>query len=487
MDQEWARIDAAAGQSIGQGRFTDAAALLRQATALRPEHADSWFNLGYALRQARRYPDALEAYAEALRRGVRGPEAVHVNRAAILSEYLERTTEAEAELRAAIEKNAKFLPAWLNLGGLMEDVGNADAAAAAYREALRIAPGNGRARGRLAAIRVHKGETAAAIRDLEERLQTGADSHDDAAEILFALGNALDAAGRHPEAFGAIVQANRVNEAIRPPARRYNRQAQERLVDDLIALYPERPQGMGAGDGPQMIFICGMFRSGSTVIEQLLGRHPGIEAGGELELIPALVHERLTPYPAALGALDEAGLRQLRDAYLGTVTANFPDAALVTDKRPDNFLHLGLIKTLFPAAYIVHTVRDTLDNILSIYFLNFAETINYSDRLEDILHYVAQYRRLMAHWRRLFGDDIVTVDYDRMVRAPDAVIGEAFESLGLPPPDPDATRQDAAPIIRTPSNWKARSAVHSQSSGRWKNYAAELAPVRAAIEAIARG
>ncbi len=487
MDQEWAQLDAAAGRSIGQGRFTDAAALLRQVTALRPDHADSWFNLGYALRQARRYPEALEAYAEALRRGVRGPEAVHVNRAAILSEYLERTAEAEAELRAAIAQNAKFLPAWLNLGGLMEDVGNADTAADAYKAALRIAPGNGRARARLAAIRVHKGETAPAIRDLEERLQVGADSHDDAAEILFALGNALDATGRYPEAFGAIMQANRVNEAIRPPARRYNPQAQERLVDDLIALYPERPQGVASGDGPQIIFICGMFRSGSTVIEQLLGRHPGVQVGGELELIPALVHERLMPYPATLGKLSEADLRDLRDAYVGTVTANFPGAALVTDKRPDNFLHLGLIKTLFPAARIVHTVRETLDNILSIYFLNFAETINYSDRLEDIVHYVAQYRRLMAHWQRLFGDDIVTVDYDRMVRAPDDIIAEAFQSLGLPPLDPDAAQQGVAPVIRTPSNWKARSAVHSQSSGRWKNYAAELAPVRAAIEAIARG
>ena len=484
MNEEWARLDAAAGRSIGLGRYADAAALLRQALALRPDHADSWFNLGFALRHTRAYPAALEAYAAALRHHVGGAEAVHVNRAAILSEYMERTDEAEAELRAALAINPAFLSAWLNLGGLREDLGNAEAAADAYGHALRLAPGNGRARARLAAIRVHRDDTAAAIRDLEQRLQIGADSQDDAAELYFALGNALDAAGRYPEAFAAITQANRINAALRPSSRRYNRDTLTRLIDDLIAAFPTRPQGPPAVDGPEMLFICGMFRSGSTVIEQLLGRHPLVQIGGELELIPALVHERLTPYPAALRTLDADTRRDLRGAYLQTVTSNFPDARYVTDKRPDNFLHIGLIKTLFPDARILCTERAALDNILSIYFLNFADAINYSDRLEDGVHYFGQHRRLMAHWREIFGDDIVTVSYDQLVRAPDQVLATTWRTLGLPPTDPDAPQTKAAPVIRTPSNWKARSALHTQSSGRWQNYAAELAPVIAALDRL---
>lgn len=484
MNEEWARLDSAAGRSIGQGRYADAAALLRQALALRPDHADGWFNLGYVLRQTRAYPDALDAYAEALRLDVSAPEAVHVNRAAILSEYMERNDEAEAELRAAIAKNPKFLPAWLNLGGLMEDVGQADAAADAYRQALRVAPGNGRARARLAAIRVHQGDTDGAIRDLEQRLQIGADSQDDVAELLFGLGNALDAARRYPEAFAAITQANRLNAAMRPAPRRYDRAAQERLVSDLIAAFPARPRGPAVVEGPEMLFICGMFRSGSTVIEQLLGRHPLVRIGGELELIPTLVLDRLTPYPAALQRLTDDDVRAMRDAYLHTVTTNFAGARYVTDKRPDNFLHIGLIKTLFPAARIVHTERAALDTILSLYFMNFAQTINYTDRLDDAVHYFAQYRRLMAHWQAIFGDDIQTIAYDRMVQAPGTVIAEAWQALGLPAVDAEAATDRTAPVIRTPSNWNARSAIHGQSSGRWKNYAAELAPVRAALSSI---
>jgi tetratricopeptide (TPR) repeat protein len=486
VDEEWARLQAAAARSIADGHYADAAPLLRQAVAHRPDHADSWFNLGYVLRQQRRYPDALDAYAEALRRDVAAPEAAHVNRAAMLSEYMERADESESELRAALAKNPKFLPAWLNLGGLMEDVGNADAAADAYRQALRVAPGNGRARARLAAIRVHTGDTEAAIRDLEQRLQIGADSQDDVAELLFGLGNALDAAGRYPEAFAAITQANRINAAMRPTRQQYDRAAQEALVDALIAAFPTRPHGSAATDGPTMLFICGMFRSGSTVTEQLIGRHPLVRIGGELELIPALVRERLTPYPAALETLTDVDIDGLRDAYLRTVAANFPGAAWVTDKRPDNFLHIGLIKTLFPAARIIHTARAPLDTILSLFFMNFAEAINYTDRLDDALHYYVHYRRLMAHWQAVFGDDIHTIAYDRLVDAPDAVIGEAWRALGLPPVDTAAVPDRAAPVIRTPSNWKARSAIHRQSSGRWQNYAIELAPVRAALELLDR-
>lgn len=483
MDQEWARLDAAAKRNIGAGHYGEAAALLRQATARRPDHADSWFNLGFVLRQTRAYPEALDAYGAALRHKVAGPEAVHVNRAAILSEYMEKNDEAEAELRAALAKNPAFLPAWLNLGGLMEDVGNADAAADAYREALAIAPGNGRARARLAAIRVHQGNGDAAIRDLQDRLQTGADSPDDAGELYFGLGNALDAAGRYSEAFAAITEGNRINAATRPASMRYDRLAQERLVDDLIAAFPGRPQGPPPADGPEMLFICGMFRSGSTVSEQLLGRHPLVRIGGELELIPAMVYERLMPYPAALRDLGSDDVRDLRDAYLGTVRTNFPGASYVTDKRPDNFLHIGLIKTLFPEARIIHTERAALDTILSLYFMNFAPTINYSDQLDDALHYYGLYRRLMAHWQAIFGEDIQTVAYDQLVQTPEATIANTWQALGLPAVDSD-TADKAAPVIRTPSNWNARSAIHTKSSGRWQNYATELAPIRAACEAM---
>src|SRR5687768_5684856 len=121
-----------------------------------------------------------------------------------------------------------------------------------------------------------------------------------------------------------------------------------------------------------------MFRSGSTLVEQLLGRHPAVTPGGELEFIPALIAEDLQPYPASLAELSPKRAAELREKYLAQLDALHPGAKHVTDKRPDNFLHIGLIKTLFPGARIVHTARNPLDNLLSVYFLYFARSVSYS-------------------------------------------------------------------------------------------------------------
>lgn len=130
-------------------------------------------------------------------------------------------------------------------------------------------------------------------------------------------------------------------------------------------------------DKPAPLFICGMFRSGSTLAEQILARHSRITAGGELEFTPAMIGADRQPYPQTLADASPAKLAKLMQNYLDELRAILPHADLVTDKRVDNFLHIGLIKAIFPDARIVHTTRDPLDNILSIYFLHFAGGVAY--------------------------------------------------------------------------------------------------------------
>src|SRR5207253_3087915 len=171
--------------------------------------------------------------------------------------------------------------------------------------------------------------------------------------------------------------------------------------------------------GPRPIFVCGMFRSGSTLAEQLIAGHPGVAAGGELELLPVMIARELLPFPESLAAAPEAKLMQLAAQYRERIAALFPHAACVTDKRPDNFFCIGLIRTLFPDALIVHTTRDALDNCLSVYFLHLDPRMSYALHLMDTGHFYRQYRRLMAHWKELYGAAIVDFDYDRFVSAPE--------------------------------------------------------------------
>jgi len=480
MSEDWRALGAEAARFLGEGRWTEAISTLERVVELNPGHADSWYNLGYARRHARHYAAALAAYEKALDLGVRGSEEVRLNRAVILSEHLHDTAGAEAELQKALTADPDFTAAWLNLGNLREDLGDHDAAREAYEAALGASPGNGRALARLGAIKAHQGEPDQAVAFLEAAAGSVRPGGEDWAELGFALGNALDAAGEYRRAFTVIEAANAVAAGLRAPERRYDRRAQEALVDSLIAAF-DRPAESLEGAPPPVAFICGMFRSGSTLIEQMLARHSAVRAGGELEFIPAMVAEQLRPYPQSLLGADAERLDSLRAHYLGQLHKLFPHGPLVTDKRPDNFLHIGLIKTLFPGAKIVHTVRHPLDNILSAYFLYFGESVAYSERLDDIVHYYAQYRRLMDHWQALYGDDLFAVDYDRLVAEPRTVLASLFAFLGLDWEDGcfDQSRDGSA--VRTASVWQVRKPLHRKSSGRWRNYAGEFENVRRSL------
>ena len=481
MDEEWRALGAEAARCLREGRWTDAVASLEQLLTLAPDHADSWFNLGYAQRHARRYIEALSSYERAIALGVRAPEEAHLNRSVILSEHLHRMDEAKAALEQAIHANPAAVLAWLNLGNLHEDLGEIAAATEAYRGALRAEPSNGRAIGRIALLKSHAGHPEEAADDLRRAIGQVTPGTEDAAEIHFALGNALDAAQDYRGAFASVVDGNAIATRLRLPGERYNTQAQEALVDGLIATF-QTP--LPSGECPPVAFICGMFRSGSTLIEQLLGRHPAMTAGGELEYLPAMVAEELQPYPASVAGLSPTQIRTLGDKYLADVHALFPDAGIVTDKRPDNFLHIGLIKTLFPGARIIHTVRHPLDTILSAYFLYFAASISYSERLEDLVHYYGQYRRLMAHWQKLYGGDIFEVDYDRLVAGPETVLRPLLSFIGVDWDDSCLDHLGSQGPVRTASAWQVRKPLHRKSSSRWRNYEAELSPVRAQLEAM---
>ncbi|MEQ1510768.1 MAG: sulfotransferase [Sphingopyxis sp.] len=476
MDKEAAQYFSAANRALSENRLDDAVAGLQQALALAPNSPDGWYNLGYALRVSRRFTEALSAYDCALTHGISNPEEVHVNRAAIFSEHLSRDQDAEAELRRALDSNPRFVIAWNNLGNVYEDAGDLLSARGAYQNTLGIEPHNGRALSRIAAMDIFDGRPSAIIPDLQSAMANPAMSADDATDIAFALANALDADGRYDEAFQLLMSANRADLAMRPPHERYGRDAQERMVDDLCQLPPPQPSQPQSEDGPAPVFICGPFRSGSTLIEQMLGRHHAIVAGGELDAIPAYAHEKLRPYPGALASLSTELLGQLRKDYMDRIRAIAGPCAIVTDKRCDNFLHIYLIKMLFPNAKIIHTRRNACDTMLSAYFLRFGEAVPYGNDLDDYAHWHGQYQKLMAHWGALFANDIHEIYYEDVVRDPENALHAAVNFLGLAwDPACLSSGDVTAQPIKTASAWQVRQALHQRSSGRWRNYVRYLA------------
>ncbi len=465
-----------------RGRLEEALAVYAEALAAHPDYADGWYGLARLQRKAGRFDAALDSYQQALDRDAARPEEIHLNRGVIYSDDLRRPDAARAELQAALALNPEYLAALLNLANLQEDLGERTQAAELYERALRIDPNCALALARRVGLQPCASAADPWIERLRRALADLTRPAVERADLGFALGRALDACGEYAAAFAAYAGANLASGASLPPdAPRYDRGEYERFVDRLIAVFnavePVTAPAVPA-TGPRPVFICGMFRSGSTLIEQILAGHGRITAGGELDLLPRMVRGALAPFPEALPQLRPAQLAVLAERYRQGLAMLFPQADLVTDKRLENFLFVGLIKRLFPDARIVHTTRDALDNCLSIFFLHLDPRLGYALNLGDIGHYYRHYRRLMRHWMALFGADIHEVNYDALVRDPESVARPLFDFLQLDWQPACLQLPRAGVVVKTASVWQVREPLHGRSSGRARHYADELTALR---------
>jgi hypothetical protein len=256
----------------------------------------------------------------------------------------------------------------------------------------------------------------------------------------------------------------------------YDRVLQSAFVEKLISSGAPPVSAAGSSAEPRPIFIVGMFRSGSTLTEQLLAGIPGVAAGGEIDFLPRTINTEL-PLFDSLSTMTPERLDDIAARYRAELMRVSASAKFVTDKRPDNFLYIGLIKRLFPDAKIVHTTRDPLDNCLSIFFLHLEQQMSYALSLSDIGHYYREYRRTMAHWKREFADDIFDFNYDALVKEPQRQFKALCDFLSLPWPGEVPKVLNRGPV-KTASVWQVREPLYSTSSGRSRHYAEELQDLR---------
>jgi len=297
----------------------------------------------------------------------------------------------------------------------------------------------------------------------------------------FSVADCLDAAGDADAAFAACEQANHL--ALVRAAREglsYNRDERGRQIDWLIERFPSAPRSRGVDTGPVPIFIVGMPRSGTTLVESIVGAHSRVLACGERQAMRSIMQEFAAVAPGHGATNDyESALPRWRDAFWRELP-DLADFRAVTDKNPWNFDALGLILELFPSARIVHVRRDPVETGLSIFRNDFPKFAAFSHRLADIGHYYGEYARLMAHWGRVLGDRFLTIQYEDLVADIDTGAAELVRFCGLD--WEDACRDFAAKrrIIGTMSAVQARQPV-SGFRGRSGRYAGHLAPLVAAL------
>lgn len=480
--------------AAGRGELTGILAACQAAVAACPDVADFWFDLGYYLRQNEEPRAALDAYARALALGGAEPEMIHLNRAVILSDDLLDDGGALAELAAALELHADFAPALMNFGNLHEERGERGAALDCYRRVLALGSAAGpshaeEARARLLRLEaMEEGASGPAARALKAASEDArALPPETRANLGFALGQVLERGGRIAEAFEAYSRANAVAAAPHP---RYDRARAQANAQALIDAFPASSSASGGAEraagegGADLIFICGLHRSGSSLAERVLSMHRDVAACGELAFMQRLAARDLAPFPAGAGRLDAAGARAAAQRYRDRLAAmHAPRPGLrYTDKRPQNFLLIGLILKLFPEAKIIHTARDRRDVMVSIFGQHLdPRGAAYAGDPGDITHYMGLQARIMDHWRALYPEAIHDLDYDAFVRAPEAVLGRLTHWLDLPAQDDLLDFHTRPGTVKTASYWQVRNPVNRNSSGRWQAWAPHMGEAFAAL------
>jgi tetratricopeptide (TPR) repeat protein len=474
-----------------QGKLDQAAVSFKKAIALRPNLAEGHRTLGKVLKDQGKLDEARASLERALEIN---PDSyqVHNDLGCVFQEQ-ENFDQAVACYSRALAIQPNFPQAHQNHGNALQHLGRLDAAAVQYDQALALRPDYTEAHySRMELKTVRAGDPGLTAL---ESLVANADRLPPEKMVYahFALGKALEDIGDYPRAFEHLLKAN----ALKRSAVIYDEatcQKDLRLVAEIF------DSGLldrfrGAGDpSPAPIFIVGMPRSGSTLVEQILASHPQVHAAGELNNLYSVVRAvsdgapQPIPFPHCMDALDAEGLRRLGAAYLAILPALADGKIRVTDKMLGNFMRVGLIRLILPNARIIHTVRDPVDTCVSCFSKLFTIGHGFSYDLVELGRFYREYHRLMAHWRSVLpAGDILDVEYENVVDNLEQQARRLIAYCDLPWDDRCLSFHKNTRPIATASNVQVRQPLYRSSVARWRRFEAFLQPLLAELECCSPG
>lgn len=390
---------------------------------------------------------------------------------------LDSVDRARVYYEKAIELDPEESEFHTNLGLVYSSQGDRDSADRCYRRALSLNPGNGEAYRYLATMKRYESLSDPDIQAVERLWRSETDDLN-RIQLAFALGKMYDDCGARDEAFSVY----KVGNDLKFHQSRFDLEQYLAHMDRIASTFTSPPRiAAERVDGPQPIFVLGMPRSGTTLVEQILSRHPEVLACGELPCIERTImrlekkSQPMRVYPDDFTSLARDELTAHARGYIEWVgRLHELDRPFLTDKMPFNFIHIWLIKALFPEATVVHCRRHPLDVILSNYFQFYGSEVNFAYDLKALAGYTVRYFRLTRHWKRLFGDAIVDVDYEMLVNDPEPRTRSLVEGVGLPWNDACLDQKSSANPVRTASIWQVRQGIYQGSKERWRRYEQHL-------------
>lgn len=469
-----------------KGRLDLARAALERAIAARPGFAEAMNNLGVLLAQMDLHDEAIPVFAKALEAH---PDYIDARRnLGVALARMERYDEAIAQFELILTKRPRDANACRELGVLLQTVGDGRRARALLEKAVALAP---RTAGyfhelgwlkRYAPDDPHLAMIDALANDMD------ALPPQEQIELHFSLAKAAGDLGEHDRAFRHLHAGNALKRRETPYDESATLGRLRRIREVFIANRLTQRRGTPSQSDPVPVFIVGMPRSGSTLVEQILATHSRVAGGGERKDLDKAIASvwpdgtDAVAYPDALSSATEAQLGALAAEYLKRLRAAAPAAAYVTDKLPANFAHLGLIHLALPNARIIHTRRDPLDTCFSCYSILFHGHQPFAYDLTELGRYYQAYDRLMAYWRATLPRDVLLeVAYERVV---DDLEGEARRIIahcGLAWEPACVEFHRTRRPIQTASSAQVRQPIYRTSLGRAQQYEKLLQPLREAL------
>lgn len=470
--------------AMATDRPEDAVRHLRKLVTLRPDYPDGHFNLGHALERSHQPAQALVAYQAAIRHGAR--EAWEpLTRIGSCLVALGREQEASHYFEEALALAPGFSPALFGQGMVRMAYGDFTEAGRLFEAALQADPARIEIYQQVVELRKYTSMDEPLVRSMQTSLADPALSEHTREKLHFALGKVANDCGEHDTAFGHYAAAKLLKKNRQPV---FERAKFATLTDRIADAFPGLPPLSMAGQGALTpVFIIGMPRSGTTLAEQILSCHSMINGAGELAFMEGLARQEASGYPERVTANGEAWQRASRDAYLNELTAFAEGVRYVTDKYPANFLHVGLIATLFPEARFIHCRRNPLDTCLSIFFQDFSTGNYYANDLDDIAFYYTRYARLMQHWEKVAADRIHVVQYEDLIDDQEKQTRSLLGFLGLEWEAACLRFHENPRKVSTMSRWQVRQPVYTGSVERWRRYEKHLGKLIDALPGTGTG
>jgi len=459
------------------GRMHDAENLLRRAIEIAPGFLAARAQLALVLGRTGRPAEALPLLDQLFEQD--GDNLGHLNLKAATVARLGGFDEAIRIYEEVLARAPNQPRVWLSYGHMLKTVGRQAEGIDAYRKAIELEPDLGEAwfsLSNLKTVKFDEGDIAA----MQASLEKPGLGEEDRFHLDFALGKAFHDAGRTDEAFACFVEGNEGRLKLRP----YDRARTKDAVDKSIAAFTSevfRARSDGGCKAQDPIFIVGMPRAGSTLIEQILSSHTLVEGTSELSDLPALARSK-PGYPGRALKLTPVERAEIGEEYLERVSVQRrTDKPYFIDKLPNNWLYVPFIQLVLPNAKIIDARRHPLGCCFSNYRQHFARGQDFTYDLHDLGRYYSDYVRLMSHIDKALPGRVHRVIYERMVDDTETEIRKLLKYCGLDFEPACLAFHETERAVRTASSEQVRRPIYREATEEWQRYEANLAPLKDAL------